>query len=209
MDETPRDEGKIDAEKIKQVMGDKSKVNEMIEKLKKDRSIMPTAMKKFNEDQVTRRNMMNASAAIAPSQKMGSEVPINTRRKLAKQQATIKALAKQSATYRNGEVTCINILPNGKMSTVPYLQEDFEDDKYVVRGAVINGVPFLVIMSAMTYGKTNKIATSLLNTRITGEEMMVCCGPVTFMMLDEDYKSAPVTVAEFSTIVDEELHSRN
>jgi len=186
---------KTQAEQIteaKETMSNSKKIEEIIDKFKKDKSILPNIIQMFDEDQQLRRNADNIARMVAPTGTMGQEVPLAQRKKLAQKQGMLRSLAKH--VYTPGDMSCIVINKNGKVMSHVFNMNDINNDKWVLNPIVLNGVPFIAVCNShMTSSSDkNKTATKLLSMPVNG--------PVVFLMMNEDYEITNMTPQEFKEL---------
>lgn len=181
----PPPNGEFDAAKAAGLLKDRKAMREAMEQLKEDRTMLPAALKKFNEDQRIRRNLNNAAEQIRISR---SEKKIGritgkqrvTQMKEQKQEENTAALAKCSAHLKEDDITCVIINPKGKIAPYYLKKVDINDDKYCMHSAYLDDTDFLVLSSFGIGGAKNPKATDLLNEFVV-DEQIVCYGHIIFV----------------------------
>lgn len=176
--------------KAKEGITDTRKLSEVIEKLKNDRTIMPSTLKLIKENQQIQRNVNNIARDMSQSS-MGQDVPLNQRRKMQQRQDLIKNMAKQQHT--EGDVSCVCMLLKGKTTSYMFSPKELDSAKWSLRGVIIDDHSLVAICNPMSIGKSNEKASKIIGQR--------ACGPIIFMLLDESYVPTNMSVSLFTTII--------
>ncbi len=188
MDEFSGDITEDKVEAIKKDLKDTKKINELIEKFKKDKSIVPNVLRTIEEDQQLKRNTENLARMLAPTGQMGQEVPLSDRKKMAARQELLRSMAKHK--HMSGDVSCVVILINGKIQSTIVNIEDITNDKWVLHPVVLGGKPFAAMCNSSILKDNNKKVSKILG--------MTTYGPVKFLLMDVEYNIVNITVPEFN-----------
>lgn len=189
-------ESEINADMMKKTITN-GKLNEVINKLKEDKSLVPNTMKMVKENPQIKRNAENMARQITSEGggTMGGDVPLSVRKKMAKQQEMFKRMAKQ--THVQGDVTCIYMLLNGKLNTYQFDLEKVKDgDKWKLEKTYIGGWPFIVVCDSTIITGKNKRASKLIDKTVFG--------PVIFVFMNENLKPTNISLDGFKDLLSDD-----
>jgi hypothetical protein len=163
----------------------------MIEILKKDKSIVPKTIDYINSNQQIKRNAEIMRHNLQENLTMGQDVPLARRKKMANMQEAMKSMAKHH--HKEGEVRASCIALKGKLDSTQINIKSLDEDKYLIRFIVINGILLASIANVTIKGKNKKASD------IIGE---LVCGPIIFVKLNDEYEPENMTISEFEEIID-------
>lgn len=195
--EVPIDIKGVGIDKAKELLGDRKLLNEKLEELKDNKTLMPLVMKKFNTDQRIKRNMTNAAAELNEARIRGARkrgqhdnkdnkgMMLNRRektKKLAEHKAAYNAemRAKADARLTQEDKECILITPTGNIRPFYMKDEEISDEKYCIHSCYLDETAFVVLSNIGLGGQRNNLATELLNDFVDGEQT-ICHGQIIFV----------------------------
>lgn len=172
-----------------------AKFKEVVAALKENNSLASDIQEVMQNNQKVRRDIDNMAAEMrSRNMKMGSEVPLNERKKMQQKQNMVKQLYKAGLSNVSGEIQCIMINQGGTSClSHKFHPSNMEDEKWQLYPATILGCSFVAVCNSTILSGRNKTASKLLNKDVYG--------PVILLLLDEEYVPVDMEISVFKKLV--------
>lgn len=186
-------------EKLKEAIKDKSKFKEIIAKLKSTDADTIANIKKYTDvNQDLRRNALTMANEMKVQKTLGDQLNLAQKKKIQAAQKQKKDMEKALANQLPGEIDCVYVICNGKISqTQVNIQQIEQESNWILYPIVIGDNQFAMIINSNILSGRNRLASNLLNETV--------CGPVRFVMIQSDVGVVPMVSKLFKSIL--ELHN--
>ena len=200
MADEPEIKGKV--EEVANVMKDKKKISEIMQKLRDDRTIVPNTMKMIEENQDIKRNVMNMARAVNANPNLTSQaMSLREKKKMQAKQDMIKSMAREK--HQPGEVRCVSILKNSKLCPNPIVPNALDENRWCYHPIKVGGEHVIAICDSQIQSGKNKLASKLIGK--------TAYGPVIFLLLElsgdeNEYKPSNMSCDYFGDLIQSEYN---
>jgi hypothetical protein len=180
--------------KFAETLGDKSKFKEAMKSLKRFDAKDASKVAKFtNMDQNIRRNALEIAEDTQMQRRMNDQMSKNQKKRAASTKKAAKDIEKASKYYQKGDIDCVCVVINGKLSTTKSNCETIEkEDRWVIHAVKIGDSGFLMICDSNILSGNNRIATAIIGEKVFG--------PVRFLQVGAE-GVIPLTAKDFKILL--------
>lgn len=175
-----------------------SKVETVLKDVRRDPRVVADVMKMVSSNARIDQGARDIARNFGNAGVMGTDTPLKDRKKMQKRQQAMMAMAKMEVKAGSYSGVVINAKGKNNYSRIHYTVGELEDEKYTLQVAVVNKVPFMVVVNSNLVSGRNSFASKLIDP--SGEK--VAFGPVSFLRLDKKCRSLDnMTLEEFGEII--------
>ena len=186
-------------EKVKEAIKDKSKFKEIIAKLKSTDPETIGNIKKYTDvNQDLRRNALSMANEIKIQKTVNDRLTLAQKKKFQAAQIQKKDMEKALANQLPGEIDSVYVACNGKISqTQSNIQQIEQEANWILYPIILGDNQFVMVVNSNILSGRNRLASDLLNETV--------CGPVRFIMIQQDIGAVPMVSKFFKSVL--EVHN--
>ena len=184
-------------QKVREALKDKGKFKEVITKLKNGDADSLQKIKKYtNVNQELRRNALTMANEMKVQKNLGDQLNLAQKKKIQAAQKQKKDMERAAARQQPGEIDCVFITLNRKVSsTKADIQQIEKEGRWVLHPVILGEHQFAMVVDSTILSGKNPLACAILDE--------VVCGPVRFIMLQEDVGVVSLDTKTFKAILTE------